>query len=45
MTKALQLARSFHQTGHRVVLIETHKYWLVGHLDFNIGKLVQLGGD
>lgn len=31
MTKALQLARSFHSAGHRVVLIETHKYWLVGH--------------
>ncbi|MBE9223893.1 ATP-grasp enzyme [Phormidium sp. LEGE 05292] len=31
MTKALQLARSFHAAGHRVVLIETHKYWLVGH--------------
>ncbi|MGF1480169.1 MAG: ATP-grasp enzyme [Cyanophyceae cyanobacterium] len=31
MTKALQLARSFHAAGHRVVLVETHKYWLVGH--------------
>ncbi|MEM7555185.1 MAG: ATP-grasp domain-containing protein [Cyanobacteria bacterium P01_A01_bin.84] len=31
MTKALQLARSFHSAGHRVVLIETHKYWLSGH--------------
>lgn len=31
MTKALQLARSFHSAGHRVVLVETHKYWLVGH--------------
>ncbi|MEA5567016.1 ATP-grasp domain-containing protein [Anabaena sp. UHCC 0399] len=31
MTKALQLARSFHATGHRVVLLETHKYWLTGH--------------
>ena len=31
MTKALQLARSFHRDGHRVILIETHKYWLVGH--------------
>ncbi|MEL6606234.1 MAG: ATP-grasp enzyme [Cyanobacteria bacterium J06614_10] len=31
MTKALQLARSFYAAGHRVVLIETHKYWLVGH--------------
>ncbi|MBD2778157.1 ATP-grasp domain-containing protein [Iningainema tapete] len=31
MTKALQLARSFHAAGHRVILIETHKYWLSGH--------------
>ncbi|MEL6383158.1 MAG: ATP-grasp enzyme [Cyanobacteria bacterium J06626_18] len=31
MTKALQLARSFHRTGHTVVLVETHKYWLSGH--------------
>ncbi|MEM7727458.1 MAG: ATP-grasp domain-containing protein [Cyanobacteria bacterium P01_A01_bin.45] len=31
MTKALQLARSFHSAGHRVILIETHKYWLSGH--------------
>lgn len=31
MTKALQLARSFHQAGHRVILIEAHKYWLTGH--------------
>ncbi len=31
MTKALQLARSFHRSGHRVILIETHKYWLTGH--------------
>jgi predicted ATP-grasp superfamily ATP-dependent carboligase len=31
MTKALQLARSFHQAGYRVILIETHKYWLTGH--------------
>ncbi|MGF1514026.1 MAG: ATP-grasp enzyme [Elainellaceae cyanobacterium] len=31
MTKALQLARAFHQAGHRVVLVETHKYWLTGH--------------
>jgi predicted ATP-grasp superfamily ATP-dependent carboligase len=31
MTKALQLARSFHQAGHRVILAETHKYWLTGH--------------
>ena len=31
MTKALQLARSFHQAGHRTILIETHKYWLTGH--------------
>jgi predicted ATP-grasp superfamily ATP-dependent carboligase len=31
MTKSLQLARLFHAAGHRVVLIETHKYWLSGH--------------
>lgn len=31
MTKALQLARSFHRAGHEVVLVETHKYWLSGH--------------
>lgn len=31
MSKALQLARSFHAAGHRVVLIESHKYWLTGH--------------
>jgi predicted ATP-grasp superfamily ATP-dependent carboligase len=31
MTKALQLARSFHRAGHRVVLIESHKYRLTGH--------------
>lgn len=31
MTKALQLARSFHAAGHRVILAETHKYWLTGH--------------
>jgi predicted ATP-grasp superfamily ATP-dependent carboligase len=31
MTKALQLARSFHAAGHRVILVEGHKYWLSGH--------------
>lgn len=31
MTKALQLARSFHKAGHTVILVETHKYWLTGH--------------
>lgn len=31
MTKALQLARSFHKAGHRVILVEMHKYWLTGH--------------
>jgi predicted ATP-grasp superfamily ATP-dependent carboligase len=30
MTKALQLARSFHQAGHRVILVESPKY-LTGH--------------
>lgn len=31
MTKALQLARSFHQAGHRVVLVESKRYWLAAH--------------
>jgi predicted ATP-grasp superfamily ATP-dependent carboligase len=31
MTKALQLARSFHADGHRVILVESGKYWLTGH--------------
>ncbi|MEP7088653.1 MAG: hypothetical protein ABI776_00990 [Nocardioidaceae bacterium] len=31
MTKALQLARSFHAAGHRVVLVESGKYRLTGH--------------
>jgi predicted ATP-grasp superfamily ATP-dependent carboligase len=31
MTKALQLARSFHRAGHRVILVESRKYWLTGH--------------
>jgi predicted ATP-grasp superfamily ATP-dependent carboligase len=31
MTKALQLARSFKQAGHQVILVETHKYKLTGH--------------
>ncbi|MDJ1171752.1 ATP-grasp enzyme [Roseofilum sp. BLCC_M154] len=31
MSKSLQLARSFHQAGHRVFLLETHKYWLSGN--------------
>jgi predicted ATP-grasp superfamily ATP-dependent carboligase len=31
MTKALQLARSFHGSGHEVFLVESHKYWLSGH--------------
>lgn len=31
MTKALHLARCFHRAGHRVILVETHKYWLIGH--------------
>ena len=30
MSKALLLARSFHAAGHRVILVETHKYWLSG---------------
>jgi carbamoylphosphate synthase large subunit len=31
MTKALQLCRSFHAAGHRVVLVETGHYRLTGH--------------
>ncbi len=31
MTKALQLARSFHKAGHRVILVESHEYWLMGN--------------
>ena len=31
MTKALQLARSFYEAGHTVILVETHQYWLSGH--------------
>ena len=31
MTKALQLARSFHRAGHRVILVESHKYRWTGH--------------
>ncbi len=31
MTKALQLARSFHRAGHRVILVESEKYRTTGH--------------
>jgi hypothetical protein len=31
MTKALELARSFHAAGHRVVLIESHRYRMTAH--------------
>jgi predicted ATP-grasp superfamily ATP-dependent carboligase len=31
MTKSLQLARSFHAAGHRVILVESRKYRLTGH--------------
>ncbi len=31
MSKALHLARMFHRAGHRVVLVESHSYWLTGH--------------
>lgn len=31
MTKTLQLARSFHAAGHRVILIDTEKFWLSGN--------------
>jgi len=38
MTKALQLARSFHRDGHEVFLVETDKYWLSGHRFSNAVK-------
>lgn len=31
MTKALQLARSFYRSGHRIIYLETHEYWLAGN--------------
>ncbi|MBW0100851.1 ATP-grasp enzyme [Pseudonocardia sp. KRD291] len=31
MTKALALARAFHQAGHRVVLVESSRYRITGH--------------
>jgi predicted ATP-grasp superfamily ATP-dependent carboligase len=31
MTKTLQLARSFYAAGHRVILIDTEKFWLSGN--------------
>ena len=31
MTKSLQLARSFHAAGHRVILVESRKYRFTGH--------------
>jgi predicted ATP-grasp superfamily ATP-dependent carboligase len=31
MTKALLLARSFHSAGHRVILIDTEKFWHSGN--------------
>lgn len=31
MTKALHIARSLHRAGHRIILVETDKYWLSGH--------------
>lgn len=31
MTKALQLARSFHLAGHRVIMVESAKYRFTGH--------------
>jgi predicted ATP-grasp superfamily ATP-dependent carboligase len=31
MTKALLLARSFHAAGHRVILIDTEKFWHSGN--------------
>ncbi|MEH2027292.1 ATP-grasp enzyme [Nostoc sp.] len=31
MTKTLQLARSFHAAGHRVILFDLEKYWFSGY--------------
>ncbi len=31
MTKSLLLARSFHAAGHRVILVDTSKFWLSGN--------------
>ena len=31
MTKCFQLASSFLNAGHEVILVETDKYWLSGH--------------
>jgi len=31
MTKTLQLARSFHAAGHRVILFDIDKYWFSGY--------------
>lgn len=31
MTKSLQLARSFHAAGHRVIMVESGKYRFTGH--------------
>lgn len=31
MTKTLQLARSFYRAGHRVILIDTEKFWMSGN--------------
>lgn len=31
MTKTLHLARSFHDAGHRVILIDTERFWLNGN--------------
>jgi hypothetical protein len=39
ITKALQLARSFHRAGHRIIYLETHEYWLAGNCFSNaIGR-------
>ncbi len=43
MTKALQLARSFHEAGHHVTLIETHKllflsYFFIFYVSYNLIK-------
>lgn len=36
MTKSLQLARCFHQSGHQVYLLDDNKYWMAGNQFSNV---------
>ena len=38
MTKALQLARSFHQAGHRTILVEAPKYFTAHRFSWTVDK-------